>query len=228
MKRSTIAALVFLLASGQSISQDTTRYITSDTIHVLGLLSEDWPEEPFDSVWMCPGLYVFDASVSFHYPTVAEVYSKDSAQLLLTRETIYRDSLVSCSYHSNGTLKSRHVSGRPTPKLLSTELYYSNDQLRYGMRYDLDTLQLSTTYYANGKKQLEYWWYEWRAFNDWTEWYDDGRLKLQGHYEPGPLTEELKHREPLPIGQWHYFKPNGEPEKIEVYSEGKLIRTKVY
>ncbi len=96
------------------------------------------------------------------------------------------------------------------------------------MRYDLDTLQLSTTYYANGKKQLEYWWYDGRAFNDWTEWYEDGQVKLQGHYEPGPLIEEMKLREPLPIGEWHYFKPNGAPDKIEFYSEGKLIRTQVF
>ena len=30
----------------------------------------------------------------------------------------------------------------------------------------------------------------------------------------------------LPIGEWRYYKPNGDLEKIEVYDDGKLKETR--
>lgn len=89
----------------------------------------------------------------------------------------------------------------------------------------LDTLQTLTRYYANGRKEIQGWWCAGRAFNDWTEWYEDGQVKLEAHYEPWPIVEP-PYRMSLPIGEWRYYKPNGDLEKIEVYDDGKLKETR--
>jgi antitoxin component YwqK of YwqJK toxin-antitoxin module len=185
--------------------------------------TDEWP---YDTT--CVAVDVYDERVSFDYPTTIEVRASDEQATLLTRHIVFKDSSICLRFYPTGQLKVKDVSNRGgSLAWLLNETYHPNGQLRAKWNVSTDTLELLTTYYANGQREREYWYYAARAFNDWTEWYENGQVKLEAHYEQGPLTEEMKpFRESLAIGEWRYYKANGDLEKVEVYEDGKLKETR--
>ena len=222
MKYHLVLACCFCICV-RAQSQTILKFISSDTANVNGYSSIDWP---FDSTWVARSAY--DDRIQFDYPTTIEIYIDQSRRLLLTRHEIHRDSMITSEYYAQGQLKVKNTSNRGgSLAWITSESYHPNGQLRARWHPSTDTLELLTCYYANGKRALEYWHYGSRAFNDWTEWYESGQVQLEAQYEPGPLTEEMKpFRLPVPIGEWRYYKPDGELQKVEVYEEGKLKETR--
>ena len=135
------------------------------------------------------------------------------------------DSVYIAHFYREGQLLRRNIESRTNLTWLFTEDFHPNGQLCSRLWPILDTLQTLTRYYANGQKEREGWWCGMRAFNDWTEWYEDGQVRLEAHYEHWPIVEP-PYRMSLPIGEWHYYNPNGDLEKVEVYEKGKLKETR--
>ncbi len=205
-------------------AQALLTYLTSDTVHVSCYRTDEWP---YDTT--CVALDVYDERISFSYPTTMEIRDADVKGALLTKHIVHADSLVTLRFYPNGQLKVKDVSNRGSSLAwLLNETYHPNGQLHAKWNVSTDTLGLLTTYYANGEREREYWYYAGRAFNDWTEWHETGQVKLEAHYERGPLTEQMKPFRPsLPIGEWRYYKANGDLEKVEVYEDGKLKETRL-
>lgn len=222
MIRHPLLALGFLCFE-PLLSQNTLTYLISDTIHVSCYPTTEWP---YDTT--CVAFEVYDDRVFFNYPTTIDVVALDPVATLLTRHVVYHDSLISTRFYPNGRVKVKDVSARGSSLAwLRNENYHSNGQLRAIWHLNSDTLELQTTYYPNGQRECEYWYYAGRAFNDWTEWYDNGQVRLDAHYERGPLTDAMKpYRSSLRIGEWRYYKANGNLEKIEVYEDGQLMETR--
>jgi hypothetical protein len=205
--------------------QTTIRFTTSDTINVFAVESSYWP---FDTTWVAPIAY--DLGSDSPYPFSVEVYRDSSWQLILNRVIAYPDSVIELQFYPDEQVKIRNLSANGSSRAwLAAESYHPNGQLRSSHRLDYDSLQQITTYYPDGSREREIWWWSGRLFNKWTEWYENGQVKLEAHYEPGPLTEEIRQRpccESPPMGEWRYYKETGEIEKIEYYEEGVLIKTR--
>lgn len=107
-----------------------------------------------------------------------------------------------------------------------TEEYHPNGQLRYKLSLNSDSLQHGLVFYPNGMKEREFWRSGMSVFNEFTEWYENGQVKLEAHYEPWPRVEP-PYRQSLPVGEWRYYKPNGDLEKIEIYEAGVLKETRM-
>lgn len=217
--------LLSLMVSSSSFAQTSLRYTTTDSVNVFAIESTDWP---YDTSWVAPIIYDFASDA--HYPVTVEVYRDSSWQSILTRSIAYPDSRIDLQFYRNGQVKIRNISDNDSSRVwLAAETYHPNGQLRSSYRLDDDSLQLITTYYPDGSREREIWWWSGRVFNNWTEWHENGQVKLEAFYDPGPLTDQIRRRpccKSTPIGEWRYFKPDGQIEKIEVYQDGKLIETR--
>lgn len=157
--------------------------------------------------------------------TVVRIFWDPTMSRIASEMRTSGDSVHYAYYYRSGQLMRRNIESRTNLTWLFTEDFHPNGQLCSRSWPSLDTLQTLTRYYANGRKEIQGWWCAGRAFNDWTEWYEDGQVKLEAHYEPWPIVEP-PYRMSLPIGEWRYYKPNGDLEKIEVYDDGKLKETR--
>jgi len=216
MKRLQLLRLILPpLACSQIYAQSTLRFTTADTVNVYARVSEYWP---YDTSWVAPVVYNLDGNT--RYPVQVEVFTDSAWTAVLTRDILYRDSLVSMEFYLNGQLKIRNLSANGSTRAwLEAVSYYPNGQLKRRMRLDNDSLQLVTSYYADGTKESQMWWFAGSLFNEYTEWHENGRVKLEGFYERWPLQEA---RYTYPIGRWVYYMPNGEVEKIEEHGNGAL------
>ena len=218
MKRQAVLMTsLCLLAASQSVAQNVMRFVATDTTNVDAFLSDHWP---YDSSWVA--LVAYDERVIREYPTIVEVFADSSMRHVLTRTVVYLDSLVASEYYKSGQLKVRNLSGQSPPNWLASESYHPNGQLKSRMRLDSDSLQLVISYYADGSTENQMWWHAGSLFNEYTEWYENGQVKLEAHYERWPLKEA---RYSYPIGIWVYYKPNGEIEKTEDHGGGPVNDT---
>ncbi len=157
--------------------------------------------------------------------TVVRIFWDTTMTRIASEMRTLGDSVYTSHFYRDGQLMRRNIENRQTMKWLYTECFHRNGHLWSSLWLALDTLQRMRSYYANGQKEREGWWHAMRAFNDWTEWYEDGQVKIEEHYERWPIVEP-PYRMSLPVGEWRYFKPNGSLEKVEVYEEGKLKETR--
>lgn len=205
--RQVLLYLLPLSICSHASAQSTLRFITADTVNVFSFESSHWP---YDTSWVAPIVYDLGDT---DYPVQVEIFQDSTWITVLARDFAYRDSLVELEFYSNGQLKTRNLSANGSTRAwLEATSYHPNGQLKSTMRLDYDSLQLVISYYADGSKESQRWWHAGSLFNEYTEWYENGQVKLDAHYEGWPLNEARYSR---PIGKWIYYKPNGEIEKIE-------------
>jgi len=157
--------------------------------------------------------------------TIVRVFWDRTMSKIASEMRTSGDSVHIAYYYREGQLMRRNIESRMNLTWLFTEDFHPNGQLCSRLWMSLDTVQPLTRYYANGQIEIEGWWCAGRAFDDWTEWYEDGQVRLEAHYERWPIVES-PYRMSLPIGTWHYYSPNGNLEKVEVYENGKLKETR--
>jgi len=217
-------SLYFVIMVGSTLfGQTVLTYTASDSVQVNCYASTDWPYET-----TCVATSVYDDLATFSYPTSIIIHFGSDTNAIVTRHIVYADSLVTFEYYPSGQLKVKNISNRGgSLAWIHNESYHPNGQLRTRWNPSADSLEFLTAYYSNGRRERECWYYALRYFNDLTEWHDNGNVRLEAHYERGPLTQEMKpYRESTRVGEWRYFKPNGDLEKIEVYENGKLKETR--
>jgi len=118
-----------------------------------------------------------------------------------------------------------------------TDYFITGEKQFEGQLIDLnpDVLQGKCKFfYKNGKIQSEGEMNLGKKNGVWIENYESGNIKLSSNYiqETKMINDGYngmrKNTEELPHGTWIYYYENGEKQKKEVYSNGKLINTKEF
>lgn len=208
------AQIAYLPAHSQTVQE----YIVGDT-SVIGQVSNG---SSLDTSWVLSSIY--DQRVTLPNPSVINIRRTSALDPPLTRYVLNGDTITTSEYYHNGQLKVQNISLR-FGSWLHTAEYHPNGQLHFQLSLKSDSLEHVFVFFPSGMKEREYWWNGLRLFNDFTEWYEDGQVKLEAHYERWPIIEP-PYRMSLPIGEWNYLKPDGKLDKIEVYRDGRLIETR--
>ncbi|MBL0127208.1 MAG: hypothetical protein IPP83_07045 [Flavobacteriales bacterium] len=219
LKLPTVAICMVILTPCVAHAQHAVNLWRGDSL-VIGWY-DDYPAK--DSAYM---VVLDDVSHTFRNDTtVARIFWDPTMTRIASELRTHGDSVYTSHYYREGQLMRRNIEDRKTMGWLYTEYFHPNGQLWSSLWPSRDTLQPMTSYHANGQKERDGWWCAMRAFNDWTEWYENGQVKIEEHYERWPIVEP-PYRMSLPVGEWRYFKPNGDLEKVEVYEDGKLRETR--
>ncbi len=189
LTRNALLGIMFLSLSHAAMAQDTLRFNYRDTKNVLAHLSID---SPTDSVYS--PVRGSDFRMFRNDSTVVEIYRDTSQAHLVTRLITRGDSAYSWNYHPNGQLRLYVIeAGENFTDLTYSEAYYSNGQLLAKLDYHPKQAVLATSYWPNGNKQAEYFWYRGTIVGDFSDWYEDGQLKSKGRYFEYPI-EQLQNR----------------------------------
>ena len=135
-------------------------------------------------------------------------------------------------YHANGVLMERAIQAygaNGQRNWFYSATYCDNGQIKFSppLNPDSPAPQLLTTYYCSGTKKEEFTLLlvkkELLRIGHYTEWFENGNLKLQGYYDDAaPSVAGLR------IGLWNYYDPEGKLIKQEEYENGKLHEMKEY
>ena len=130
-------------------------------------------------------------------------------------------------YYSGGVLMERDIQAfdvKGVRNWFYSVTFCDNGQAKFSPALNPDSPdpQLITTFYCNGSRKAEFTLLqvknEFLRIGYYTEWYEDGGLKIQGLYDDsGPGGAGKK------IGTWHYYNNEKTVIKLEEYENGKLI-----
>ncbi len=199
-----IMMLVFGMAKGQTVAfiGDTTEfaYVIDDHTREIDSVVEIRVEKKLYADW--------------------KIYFDHSKRQLAFESYLENDSTcIQKDYWRNGRLKrkGKFIKGKDIDDFFSwrcDEGYCSNGQLLFKCCFYEDTL--STGYYCNGQKHFQY--------KRIDGIYADG-IDLMW-YENGQKMSEVNFVNHVMEGEKKYWDEKGKLQKIEIYSEGKLIKTK--
>ncbi len=142
----------------------------------------------------------------------------DTAHLHVAfRSYMREDTAYKINYWRSGTLKETE---KYLKKINYFDLCYVEQYCENGTRicqywpHASDLLHLEK-FYCNGQKKEEFNTLRGKFEGTYSGWYENGNKKFEKNYFNSKSD-----------GEWHYWKENSELEKIEIYSNGKLIETK--
>ena len=150
-----------------------------------------------------------------------KIYFDHNKTQLAYESNLKGDSCIQIHYWRDGKIKQKDSYIRN--KEVKTDFiwvheirYCRNGQLILdGAINNFDELLSHVTYYCNGQKKIQ--WSQKGFYSEglYTIWYETGQKKLEGNYISGKEN-----------GEWKYWNDKGKLQKIEIYKEGKLIKTK--
>jgi antitoxin component YwqK of YwqJK toxin-antitoxin module len=132
--------------------------------------------------------------------------------------TIYR------KYYSNGQLAS--MTKGVNHGLVYEEYWCENGRLQ-SANVVVRKKHLFVSYYCNGKKKSEYIMYFKMPSGKLTQWYENGKLQIEGQYTEVSDEQIANGTDLLPVetGEWKYYNENGKLAKKVIYSsEGKVLK----
>lgn len=167
------------------------------------------------------------------------------------------DTTKITEYYISGKIKKNELAFKDSLHGESMVPHYSiswheNGQIAY-TPVDLNSnkIQVIMHYYASGKKKMEYSWKSHCYIGDYSEWYENGNLKVKGQYKDHNQENGIMNFF-FQEGLWIYYNENGTKKleinyntdhsktathfdskerknKIEYYSvEGKLVKSEYY
>lgn len=203
-----IIAAIFLLTSPLLFSQKKLHL--SDTSYVTYGPSDD--SEYIDSV-----VFILDG-VNLTYCDKYEVYYDHAFKQLAYESYSTGDSCFVKQYWRNGNLKKKTIFIEwedGIPVWWYEEMYCKNGQIVYkGPTPNQPEKFLSTYYYCNGNKRLEYYHLNLGADGKMTYWYENGQLESEMYFEND-----------IPVGEWKYWNEDGSLKATERYKDGELVET---
>ncbi|HEY4800763.1 MAG TPA: hypothetical protein VII99_16905 [Bacteroidia bacterium] len=132
------------------------------------------------------------------------------------------DTIIGKYFYQNGNLLELEIS--VGPGLIYSERHCDNGQLIYkGAPGSTDKMKV-THYHCNGKMKAKFYLKNGRVIGKWQEWYDNGQIKIDGHYNENIFNDPNTFSPSEKTGKWLYYNENGKLLKKEYYKHDKMIK----
>jgi len=151
---------------------------------------------------------------------------------LLSEKKCVNDTCTTDYFYEDGVLMQRNIETidaiKKTTNRFFSAAYCDNGQTKYSppLNPDSPEPQFITSFYCSGKKKGEYTLLPVEGkllyIGPYTEWYENGQMKMQGYYESAKTEAGKK------MGYWNYYKEDGQFTLQEHYENGKVIDSMKY
>ncbi len=144
----------------------------------------------------------------------------------------YEDSCVMLSYYLNGQISKKDINTHDSlSKYFNWHYrveYYENGQLKFDPTDPNGVRQTITSYYPIGTKQNQNDLWKGARVGPYKEWFENGKLKVDGNYEVPIETEYHNVSGDKRTGKWTFYDESGKKIKEEFYENNKLTNTISY